>query len=153
MKVSYTYTAVWWQNLFFLTSSFLVWSQIYTILYFCRILLWRIVPSASFNLVLNYRDPGLKLLHIFFVFSLMSGELCQFTPMRICNTRTMNKNRKQMWQKKNLVANIISEHTLRVHRQSDIYDTARVCLGARKPLFTLKTIVQKYSFLWKQVRS
>lgn len=29
-----------------------------------------------------------------------------------------------MWQKKNFVASIISEHTLRVCRQSDIYDTA-----------------------------
>lgn len=49
-----------------------------------------------------------------------------------------------MWQKKNFVASIISEHTLRVCRQSDIYDTARVCLGA---LFTLKTILKKCSFL------
>lgn len=54
-----------------------------------------------------------------------------------------------MWQKKNFVANIISEHTVRVYRQSDIYDTARVCLGARKTLFTLKTILQKYSFFVK----
>jgi len=58
----------------------------------------------------------------------------------------MNRNGKQMWQKKNFIANITLEHTLRVYRQSDIYDTARACLGSCKTLFPLKIILQKYSF-------
>lgn len=52
-------------------------------------------------------------------------------------------------QKQNFIASIISEHTLIVYRQSDIYDTARVCLGACRTLFSFKTILQKYSFFVK----
>lgn len=52
-------------------------------------------------------------------------------------------------QKKKFIAGIISEHTLIVHRQRDIYDTARVCLEAHRTLFTFKTILQKYSFFVK----
>lgn len=46
---------------------------------------------------------------------------------------------------------MLFQNKLKVYRQNDIYDTDRVCLGARKTLFTLKTILQKYRFFVKAV--
>lgn len=72
-----------------------------------------------------------------FVLSLISGELCQFTPKRICNIRNDEQNQETNVAKKpQSHSNIISE--LKVYRQNDIYDTNSVYLGACKTLFTLK---------------
>lgn len=110
MKVSYT--AVWWHSLFFLTSSVFLWSQMFTIPYFCRILLWRIAPSAWFNVDLNYWDPGLKLLHIVLYFQWYQGNCASSHQRESATSGMRSKNRKQMWQKKkNLIVTLFQNST------------------------------------------